>query len=357
MLRAFVLEMDPARFVPSLSVQTSWNGAGGIVRGQREQGRPVEDHVVHSGRRVYGARLMRRGVWDVATHRQTWQRAHPGRPIAAWVGNGNLLANPHFVAFSGGVLYSLAGEPLADRAYTCLVVRGGVTAIETLRAQDFGPELEFATFGQQIVCQGRPISRADLIRKATAGEFADLRHLFLFPRLPLGPERWMDAGLAAFYDDSGRQAGTVIEAALRGEAVAADVSWFPDAAVHHALAVKGYRDYELRGGILRFVPRPGIYPHNMVGASAGGLLVAVGLEGLSNRAGVSVERAAELMAQWGAQDALILDNGADVTMGLGSRTVLPGRSRLRSVIFFHGGPGLPRLARVDLPLRSGLVRE
>ena len=273
-------------------------------------------------------------------------RTHPNRRIAAWVGNGNLLANSHFVASAGGVLYALAGEPLSERSYTCLAVRSHSVGIETIRGADFPAGTECATFGQQIVCGGRPLDREGLISKAVAGEFADLRHLFLFPRVPVGPERWMDAGLIAFYDEAGRQRAAVIEDALRGRPVEADVSQFPELALRHALAIKGYRDYELRGGILQFVPRPGIYPHNMIGVRPDGVLLSVGIQGLSNRIGVSIEGAGEVMAELGAADALLLDNGADVAMARGGELLLGGRERLRSVLFFHGGPGLPRLERI-----------
>jgi hypothetical protein len=343
MPRAFVLEMDPSRFRPSLSVQASWNGGFGIIRGARACGRLLEDHVLHRGRRVSGARLIRRGVWSVARHREVWMRAHPGSRIAAWVGNGNLLANPHFVASTGNVLYALAGEPLETRSYTCLVVRPHAVSIETLHGDQFPPHVECATFGQQVVKGGAPLDREGLIAKAAAGEFADLRHLFLFPRLPLGEERWIDAGLAAMYNESGRQNPAAVEAALRGSAIEVDVTQFPECALRHALAVKGYRDFELRDGVLRFVLRPGIYPHNMIGIREDGTVISVAVQGLSNRVGVTVAEAAGIMQELGAADALLLDNGADVAMARGGELIVGGRERLRSVLFFHGGPGLPRL--------------
>ena len=345
-VRAFLLEMDPARFHPALSVQTSWNGGFGVVRGLRVRGRLVEDHVLQAGRRVAGAARMRRGVWNIARHRETWMRAHPGGRIAAWVGNGNLLANPHFVGFADGDLYALAGEPLEERAYTCLVVRQRETTIEVLRRPDFSSGIDCATFGQQVVLCGRAIGHEELVGKAAGGEFSDLRHLFLFPRLNLGPDRWIDAGLAAFYDEAGRQRPDVIELALRGGMVEADVSQFPESAVLNALEIKGYRDFELSSGVLRFVPRPGVYPHNMIGIRGDGTLISVAIDGLSNRVGVSVEGAGEIMVQLGARDALILDNGGDVAMGRGGEVILGGRERLRSVLFFCGGPGVPRLTRL-----------
>ena len=44
-IRAAWLEMDPRRIRPALSVQTAWNGCLGLIRGVRENGVTIEDHI------------------------------------------------------------------------------------------------------------------------------------------------------------------------------------------------------------------------------------------------------------------------------------------------------------------------
>lgn len=357
-IHAAWLEMDPRRIRPALSVQTAWNGCRGLIRGIRENGIAVEDHIREeldesgrlrdAGRRIFGADEMRRDVWTVEQHLDDFAARHPGERIAAWMGNGNLLANPHFAAYSDGTLYCLASEPVATRAYTSLVVRGGGVGIETVRYACPDRGVLCATFGQQIVRGGEPLDSAGLLRKAIAGEFFDLRHLFLFPRLSRGRERWVDAGLAAFRDDAGRLLPAVLEDALAGRPVEADAREFAAEEVLRALEAKGYTparsparpgEYRLADSVLRFVPLPGIYPHSMVGIREDGTLLAAAVSGLSNRAGLTVASAAELMCRLGARDAIIIDDGADVTLA----PVMRGRSRLRSLLLWLGDPAAVRL--------------
>ncbi|HWQ55202.1 MAG TPA: phosphodiester glycosidase family protein [Bryobacteraceae bacterium] len=348
--QVFTLEMDPQRTVPALSVQAAWNGSRGLIRGLIEDGVLVEDHIREeldeegrlrdAGRRIAGPGPIRRQVWTVSEHRTAWLARHPGESIAGWIGNGNLLANPHFVGWSDGTLFTLRGEPLERRTYTCLVVRKTGVSIEPLAASGFSAEVKCATFGQQVVKDGNPIGRKELIAKAAAGEFFDLRHVFLFPRVDMGPQRWMDAGLAAFHQAGGGLNARAIEDALRGKPVECPVEQFSENQVRRALEAKGYRDYEFHGGLLRFIPREGIYPHDLIGLREDGTLMAVAAGGLSNRVGLSIEGAGELMRSLGARDALLLDNGGDVTLGCGDETIFSSkdgvRGRLRSVLFFRG---------------------
>lgn len=364
-VQAAWLEMDPRRIRPALSVQTAWNGSLGLIRGIRENGVTVEDHIREeldecgrvrdAGRRIFGAEEMRRDVWTVERHLAEFAARRPGERVAAWMGNGNLLANPHFAGFADGTLYCLAGEPahFATRAYSSLVSRAAGVSIETLRypGADITAEIRCATFGQQIVRGGQPLGREELLRKAIAGEFFDLRHVFLFPRIGRGRERWVDAGLAAFRDDSGNLLPAALDAALHGRTVEADVREFAAEEVERALAAKGYApsrsparpgEYSLAAGALRFVPLAGIYPHSMVGIRADGTLLAVAASGLSNRAGLTLESAAELMLRLGARDAIILDNGGDVTLACGAQ-LARGRGRLRSLLLWLGDPAGVRL--------------
>lgn len=368
-VRAAWLVMDPRRIRPALSVQAAWNGCLGLIRGLRDNGCAVEDHIREeldasgrvrdAGRRIFGAEEMRRDVWTIGRHLDEFAARRPGERVAAWMGNGNLLANPHFAAFEDGTVYCLAGEErhFESRGYTSLVARAGCVSIETLRYRapgrvlsvagtDITGEVCCATYGQQIVRDGRPLGREELLRKTAAGEFFDLRHVFLFPRVERGRERWLDAGLAAFRDDAGNLLPAAVEEALRGRPVEADVRQFGEDEVRRALAAKGYTpsgkparpgEYALRGGVLRFVPLPGIYPHSMAGIREDGMLLAAVVTGFSNRAGLTLESAAQLMRRLGARDAIILDNGGDVALFAG-KPLAQGRDRLRSLLLWLGDP-------------------
>jgi len=114
------------------------------------------------------------------------------------------------------------------------------------------------------------------------------------------------------------------------------------------MAAKGYDEvknpaqrgqFSLRGGKLQVVLLEGLYPTNMIGIRGDGCLISVVLRGLSNRLGVSMREAAKIMADLGAEEALLIDNGGDVMMCFGENHVLGSaegeRNRLRSVLFFR----------------------
>jgi len=379
-----VLRADPTTVRPAVSVQSGWNRSRGIVRGLKESDVLLEDHTVDvlneddrpapSPVRIYGAKSMRAQVWTGQQHVIAYRRAHPEERVLAWTGNGNLLSNPHFVAFEGssasGALYCLGSE-LAyfgrrGRSYTCLVVRkpGHVPAvsIETLRFEDgaegahvyslggeeITAEIECATYGQKLVDNGVAIGNQDLVRMARDHEFYDLRHLFLFGRLQSGPDRWIDVGLSGFYDEQGHLDPGAVESALQGDCAVSEVGQFASELVHEAMMRKGYArvanpkasgEYSLENGVLTAVPLPGIYPHSMVGLDAGGSLIVAAIRGFSNRVGVSVRGAAEVMSMLGAQTAVMIDNGGDVMMSFEGEMVMPSsegqRDRLRSILVYR----------------------
>jgi hypothetical protein len=208
-------------------------------------------------------------------------------------------------------------------------------------------EISCATSGQPLVEHGRPLDRDGLAAMAAEGLFYDLRHLLLFGRLRRGDDRWFDAGLAAFWTADGRLDQDLLAQAIRGEAVSLDVASLDEEEVAGALLDKGYTSssspempgqFHLSRGRLNIVFLDGIYPHHMIGMRDDGQLLSVVVSGLSNRVGVSVLGAAEMMRQLGARDALLIDNGGDVTMGYRAETVVGpaegARNRLRSMILF-----------------------
>jgi len=389
--KVLVIEMNPESVLPAVSVQSEWNGCMGIVRGMKDaDGFLVEDHIceeiqegraVNVGRRIIGADEMRKQVWTVDQHISQFYRTHTNEQILGWVGNGNLLSNPHFAAFVGGKLVGLGSETrcLHSRSYTSVVIRkpghsrvtiepvtyqlsDGAVHIVNAAGSDITEEVEYANFGHQIVRRGQPIGRDELKRMAVDQQFYDLRHIFLFGCMPVGEKGWLDVGLGAFWDNGILNVETV-KAALEGAPVLVDVRQFDETAVLSAMDVKGYDkvamprargQFSLKNGKLNVVLLDGIYPHNMLGVRKDGVVISVVLGGLSNRLGVSIVGAAEIMASLGAEDAAILDNGGDVMMNFrGDQVLGPAdgeRNRLRSVLLLRKEEVTTRIAPDDFRL-------
>lgn len=385
--RVISLELDPEIVCPAVSVQTAWNRCQGIVRGYKVNGILSEDHIrevlddsgnlvdiAKTGQFVFGPEEIRAQVWQAHEHLDVYQRTHPDEFVIGWTGNGNLLSNPYFVAFDGTssppTLFHLASEApylvRTGRSYSCLVVRKPefrprvtiervffensrpIPQIYSAQERPITNEVEYATFGQQLIEQGRPVDDEDVIRMARRGEFYDLRHLFLFGRVDTGQSRWLDVGLASFWDEEGRMDADVVEAAIRGESMAVDVRQFSPEQVDEAMWAKGYDkvphpngsgQYSLQGGLLQVVFRRGIYPHNMVGIRKDGSMIVVALKGLSNRIGVTIHGAAEIMKILGAENALMIANGGDAVVSSADGPILPSfegsQSRQRSVVLFR----------------------
>ena len=76
----------------------------------------VEGHI-HTDQRK-----MRRGlIMRECEHLNDLRRRFPGAKQLASIGNGNLLANIGFVAWSRGVLFCLQPEPVFQKRYTAVV--------------------------------------------------------------------------------------------------------------------------------------------------------------------------------------------------------------------------------------------
>ena len=385
--RAVCLEIDPEKIQPALSVQAAWNHGLGIQRGLKKGGILQEDcitEILVEGRMapspapIVGTGPMRQHLWSVREHQNDFASRHPHWKLWGAVGNGNLLCNPFFVGYAGGRLFRLGSEApaLERRVYTCLVTwTAGASprrvTIEPLRfaerdgrgrvyserlARDITREIEFATFGQQIVRGGQPLASEELTRMVVEGQFYDLRHRFLFGRCQLGSDRWLDVGLAPFFDDTGALNPELLRAACEGKPLAVDISQFDRHGVVAALVAKGYAsaDYALHGRTLEIKLKEGIYPHNLVGLRDDGKLLHVGIDGLSNRVGVTLTQAAALMAGLGARQSLILDNGNDVFLQWGGEYLVGSaegdQKRLRSILCFKSEPGAGTITPEDFRL-------
>lgn len=167
-----------------------------------------------NGRTLINQHDMRRGVvTSVAEHLAQLVVQNPDEDVIAYVGNGNLLANFNFVAWSDGRLYCLADEQIFRQQYTCIVNwTDGRVSVEDLRfGQENGRDLvlqktvdamlditddvEFVTSGQLLVRNGAAIP-PELI----AEQWYDTRHL-------LQPLRIAINGTALFFPNAQFQRG------------------------------------------------------------------------------------------------------------------------------------------------------
>ncbi len=196
------------------------------------------------------------------------------------IGNRNLGNNHGVVAWHKDKqpsLFCLHGEPLAQRTYTCLVHhQDGRLTIQTLsfaggqikatnRTTDLRGDINWCTYGQQILKEGEVTGIEDLIH-----EFYDIRHV-----LAIDPTR-----------ETGRQILETVYAGQQAEVFNIDV----------------FRQ-QARQQWLAGVPRSR-YFHSCVGLSETNLFILQG-EG-------TPETLAQRLAKVGAQDAVILDNGGSV---------------------------------------------
>lgn len=373
--QVIALEMNPNHILPAISVQSAWNKSLGIIRGMKEHGVLVEDHIREKltehgieevAEKIVSADEMRQDVWTIEQHKKHFIHHHPHERIVTWVGNGNLLSNPHFVGFIRGKIYHLRSEENAffTSQYPSFVIRKPSykkrVSIETLvykkinhdtrvfsqNGNDITEEIEYATFGQGLVWKGECLDLKQLTEMAGEQQFYDLRHLFLFGRILMGNKRWLDAGLSAFWH-KGKMNREHVKNALQGNPISVRVDQFDENDVREAMGNKGYdevREPQQRGefslshNTLKVCLLEGIYPHNMIGIKENGIVLSVAMKGLSNRVGVTIQGAARIMKMLGAKDALLIDNGGDVMMNYFGDQILGSaegeRNRLRSVIFF-----------------------
>ena len=216
--------------------------------------------------------------------------------------------------------------------------------------KDITDEVEYTTFGQQLVENNISLDIDKLCQMAKDNQFYDLRHILLFPRISKGEKRWIDGGLASFWTEDGNLDKDRLIKTIKGETTEVDISQFEKDDVVKALKVKDYKEclngsapkergkYKLEGKMLIIKFKNGIYPHNMIGIREDGKLLSVVIQGLSNRVGVTLIKAAEVMRMLGAKDALLIDNGGDVMMGFGDEVILSSaegeRDQLKSMILF-----------------------
>lgn len=163
-----------------------------------------------------GQEDIRRGlVMTTAEHLSILNVNHTDEECMAYVGNGNLLANPGFVLFRKGKLLHLRDEPVFQQAYASLTSwkNGDVSAEEFWYAQENGhvralrkwgsgleditDKVDFATSGQPLVRKGEAIPIEHLCHL-----WYDTRHLVRPLKVTLGgadlflPNAQLQKGLA-----------------------------------------------------------------------------------------------------------------------------------------------------------------
>lgn len=399
-----VLEVDPEQIAPVASIQHTLNGCRGIIRGLKNQdGELLEDHVdellgvdgklerLPPNVRLVGAQAVRLDAWTTAEHVRRYKMCHPGRTVVASSGIGNALANPHCIGLvrNGEKLqfFSLAQEHalLTTRPYTCLVCWvNGKVEVATLRVVSLDPlrvteenarsevtkEIAWAVFGPQLVKNGTAITRAQLQMMVQGGQFYDLRHVFLFGRIGLGDERWIDAGLAPFWTGSPDNPTInsklveqgLAEAVRPSDAIPVEIRQFSRDAVLKAMDDKGYdcvpwENLTRRGSFWidkdeqrMFVHLlDGIYAQHCVAIRGDGVVLDVLITGLGNRVGMTLLGTAETLVALGARHAVLLDAGGDVMLNVLGEPVVESaegkRDRLRAMLLWTA----PTLAARRLP--------
>lgn len=327
----------------ALSVQTEAAATGGIVRGRgpafvvRETG----------GRRlrVADAAALREDFLPVLredggdSHLARFAGVRVDRTATAVTGCGNLLTNPGVAATVEGRRYGVEGAEefaVARAAGEIRVVDGarGTFSDDLGGAPASGPDA-WSVAGPVLVRDGRAVPPDPF-------GFADLRHLLLpaWVATPTGART--DFGLDRLLADPDlRRAaveGRVVEIELVEDLPETDDAAAPLRSVpidpdllRSALRAKGYTETSVvaERGTFRLLKdrllvafKEGVYPHHALALDADGAPWSVLVTGRSNREGTTVLGLAAALAESGARDAVLLDNGGDV--GLLRRDVAGG---------------------------------
>lgn len=348
-----ILEIDPVKVNLIVKVQEELNGSPGIIR----QG--ILAYTLAGRDRRSSDKKIRDGTITYNDHISRFEDNDPlRRKVLAFVGNGNLLMNKWFVAWVNGKLFHVKDEPVLARnePYSSLVVwkerrvsveniwfrEGRIRLDDHMLGTDITEEVIYTTYGQRLMERGHFVPPIEI-----RDQYYDLRHLLLFPFLS-DEEGYL--GLNEFETDSKKR-----EEALRKLPVELDLNTDEDKA-KEALTKKNYQQvkkvnqeghYHISGKRICIAFKSGLFPHNMIGTTRDGKVVSVVVSGWSNTAGLMLDKVDRLFAdikdRYGIviEDAILVDNGADVMMQYGEKMVVtsftsPPRDRLRSVILFVG---------------------
>jgi hypothetical protein len=321
----------------------------GIVRGRGRE------YALRNGKRLFEAPEIRAEVRSTHAGPEShlglaWNRIGLADRLHTFIGNGNLLGNPHFVGCfrepgKGLRLFAQAGEPYGERNYSSLVIwkdwkitvedlaftaerEGGILKITSVKRsgdgqiKDLKDDILYAFYGQRLVKEGKPLGAAPA---NLVDEFYDTRHVLLNPYYMGQFDFGMDQLMAN---------PELYLAAFAGEIVSFDTRIMGDrvdlAGLRKALAGKDYREEEPQTGkrgsyrisedgkTIRMTMHLALYSHNTIGIrieNGKKYVHVVQFPGLSNRAGFGIgEMCGYLAEERKFKDAILLDNGGDVIM-------------------------------------------
>lgn len=322
-----------------------------------------------------------------------YHERHRDRMVVAFAGAGNITMNPRFMAYADGRLASTEidqkryfGKPapafvVSNTGKTRFRYAVSFSLVRNKPVLQVGGKVctrgtACAIQGPCLVRNGDPINAADLSTMAQDEWFYDLRHIIQFPYVswPAGhpnPLR-IDVGLEALWEDvsgvrelnkdrvAGALAGDVIKIDLRpyvdtiypysqkyGGVVGID-------AVRNALDTQSYStnggkqhrgwyriDRSAKKLHIRF--HEGTYNHSILGLTKGDAEIRwLGLAGLGGRVGLTMVDAANLAAENGLHNALLIDNGGDVMFNYRGEWVIRSgydRTRIRGLLLFTAKTG------------------
>jgi len=357
-----VLEIDPKLVDVVVHVQEEWNEAIGI---RRERGQ--EYTILERGGEVSGSREIRRGTISYREHIRRFEASHQQKKVVAFVGNGNLLFNPWFVAWVDGKFFHLKDEPFKERVYSSLIVwkegheplvsigdikfgSGRLLLVSEHTTDDITDRIKYATFGQRLAKEHRPVKLSSILH-----QFYDLRHLLPALYYSDAQSTKYTFGLDQLYANEEKKRLAVmkqpVDLRLEIETISGIMKVDPQKLKSEALLERDFDEVKDIGSVQRqgqyFISpdgrtitvryRSNIYPHNMIGITEEGKVLSVIITGLSGRVGISIERASQLVMDIGFKDAILLSNGGDVVMQYFGEMVVASsenRHRSRSLILF-----------------------
>lgn len=350
-----ILEIDPVKVNVVIKVQEELKDAPGILR----EG-TLAYTLAGRDKRIGGSRILDSTI-TYHNHISRFESNDPqGRKILGFVGNGNLLMNPWFVAWIEGELFHVKDEPVYRRKapYSSLIVwrdgrvsieniyfRGGKIKLDDPSGKDITKDVVYTTYGQRLVARGCFVLPYEI-----SEQYYDLRHLLLFPFFS---DQEGCLGLNQLEMDS-----RIREDALKKLPVKLDFRTDKDRA-REALSEKNYQEvakvekegqFRITEDKICIILKSGLFPHNIIGTTDKGRVVSIIVTGWSNTAGLMLDKASNLFdgikEKYGLdiKDAILLDNGGDVMMYyrgkmIASSFMTPARDRLRSVVLFAAVPG------------------
>jgi len=253
-----------------------------------------------------------------------------GRKVLGFVGNGDLLMNPWFVAWIEGELFHVKDEPVYRRRapYSSLIVwkdgrvsteniyfRGGKIKLDDPLGRNITKDVVYTTYGQRLMERGRFVPPYEI-----SEQYYDLRHLVLFPFFS-DQEGYL--GLNQLEMDSRMR-----EDALKKLPVKLDFRADKDRA-RKAMIEKNYQEvakvekegqFRITEDKIFIIFKSGLFPHNIIGTTDKGRVVSIVVTGWSNTAGLMLDKVGKLLDGikekhgLNIKDAILLDNGGDVMM-------------------------------------------